>query len=257
MHRQKALFDYHSFYYSCFACTSSSSPSPPPSSPLSTFLPISFDRSLSSPLNGGSDSDADSHPRDYDDQDVGAYEPSNLNQNEVGLRHVLSSLVRLAGDLVQLSAPEDVETAEEAVNVMLPLVLDATTEGLVDFAMATLERVLGPSEGGAFERSLFYRLFSQCHQILTNFEEELEASSLAAPNSASEAATTLLPSAPTAASTANQSKRRRKSPSIDESEASTVSSLDERILHEIIKFIDANIDRESLQHAMLQFYSAR
>ena len=217
-------------------------------------------RSLSSPPNAGSASspvDPETHRRSDDDEDVedGAFDISNVgNGNEEGLRHVLSSIVRLAGDLVQLSAPEDVETAEEAVNVMLPLVLDATTEGLVDFAMATLERVLGSPELGAFERSLFYRLFSQCHQILTTFEEELAASAL--PKSPSDAAAAASP-APAATPVTNSSRRRRKSPSIDESEASSVTSVDERILHEILKFLDLNIDREPLQHAMLQFYSAR
>ena len=159
--------------------------------------------------------------------------------------------MRLAGDLVQLAAPEDVETAEEAVRVLLPLVLDATTEGLVDFALSTLERVLGSAESDAFAQRLYYRLFSQCHQISSTFEEEIAAKTTDAAAVSTGAATS---------SNMTTTKRRRKSASIDDSAAGAVpspTSLDERILHEIFKFLEMNLDRAPLQDAIAQFYAAR
>ena len=56
-------------------------------------------------------------------------------------------------------------------------------------------------------------------------------------------------------------KRRRKSPSVDDSIGASTSTspttLDERILHEIIKFFEMNLDRAPLQDAIAQFYAAR
>ena len=196
------------------------------------------------------------HPRDDEDD---AFDEGGCTRNEEGLRHVLNSLVRLAGDLVQLSAPDDVDAMEEAISVFLPLVLDATTEGLVDFALSTLERVLGSPESDGFASRLYSRLFQTCHQILTAYEEEARV----AATTALSKSTTPDPVGPiTGVPSSNPSKRRRKSPSVDESLAAASAAasslaIDERILQEILKFFEMNLDRGPLQEAIAQFFAAR
>ncbi|ELU10961.1 hypothetical protein CAPTEDRAFT_154354 [Capitella teleta] len=82
------------------------------------------------------------------------------------LKHTLQALVRFCSDLI-LWCPEE-KSPKQMVQVLFPLIFDASTEYLADFATLTVERVLGPMDDSEFTSKTYAHVLAVCHDIIIN-----------------------------------------------------------------------------------------
>lgn len=65
--------------------------------------------------------------------------------------------------------PEDSEIRREAVEVLVPLTLDACTEHLHDTVLRTLERVIGDSETDEHQKRVYLIVLEHTYYLLRSF----------------------------------------------------------------------------------------
>jgi len=65
--------------------------------------------------------------------------------------------------------PEDGEIRKQAVDVLVPLTLDACTEHLHDTVLRTLERVIGDSETDEHQKRVFFIVLEHTYYLLRSF----------------------------------------------------------------------------------------
>ncbi|GIY36069.1 e3 ubiquitin-protein ligase UBR4 [Caerostris darwini] len=82
------------------------------------------------------------------------------------LKRLLHTLVRFAGDLI-IWCPEN-NSSKEMIRVMLPLLLDATTESLGDYTTLALERLIGSPEGDDYLSFNYFEVLTQSYNLLIN-----------------------------------------------------------------------------------------
>lgn len=59
-------------------------------------------------------------------------------------------------------------SSDELVQVLLPMMLDATTENMADFAVLTLEQILESSDGDKFQTKVYYEALRHIHELYSN-----------------------------------------------------------------------------------------
>jgi hypothetical protein len=65
--------------------------------------------------------------------------------------------------------PEDSESRKRAVDVLVPLTLDACTEHLHDAVLRTLERVIGDPETDEHQKRVYYIVLEHTYYLLRSF----------------------------------------------------------------------------------------
>ncbi|XP_035230057.1 E3 ubiquitin-protein ligase UBR4-like [Stegodyphus dumicola] len=120
------------------------------------------------------------------------------------LKRLLHTLVRFAGDLI-IWCPEN-NSSKEMIRVMLPLLLDATTESLGDYTTLALERLIGAPEGDEYLSFNYFEVLTQSYDLLINHSNK-------------------------------------------------ESDVDERILHECLKFMEGLLDKSAGKKAMETFFA--
>jgi hypothetical protein len=65
--------------------------------------------------------------------------------------------------------PEDSEIRKQAVDVLVPLTLDACTEHLHDTVLRTLERVIGDSDTDEHQKRVFFIVLEHTYYLLRSF----------------------------------------------------------------------------------------
>ncbi|XP_054720473.1 E3 ubiquitin-protein ligase UBR4-like [Uloborus diversus] len=120
------------------------------------------------------------------------------------LKRLLHTLVRFAGDLI-IWCPES-NSSKEMIRVMLPLLLDATTESVGDYTTLALERLIGAPDGDEHLSFNYFEVLTQSYDLLINH-------------------------------------------------SSKESDVDERILHECLKFMESLLDKSAGKKAMETFFT--
>ncbi|XP_042908898.2 E3 ubiquitin-protein ligase UBR4 [Parasteatoda tepidariorum] len=120
------------------------------------------------------------------------------------LKRVLHTLVRFAGDLI-IWCPEN-NSSKEMIRVMLPLLLDATTESLGDYTTLALERLIGAPDSDEYLSYNYLEVLTQSYYLLINHSNK-------------------------------------------------ESDVDERILHECLKFMEGLLDKTAGKKAMESFFT--
>lgn len=120
------------------------------------------------------------------------------------LKRLLHALVRFAGDLI-VWCPGN-SNSKEMIRVLLPLLVDASTESLFDFTTLALEHLIGSPDSDDFLIHLYLEVLSCSYDLL-----------------------------------------------IDHS--SKESNVDERILHECLKFMESLLDKVPGKKALEKFFA--
>ncbi|XP_069695727.1 E3 ubiquitin-protein ligase UBR4 isoform X2 [Periplaneta americana] len=84
------------------------------------------------------------------------------------LKYLLHSLVTFIGEHITKCA-EDNEVRHRAVDVLVPLTLDACTEHLHDAVLRTLERVIGDPETDEHQKRVYYIVLEHTYYLLRMF----------------------------------------------------------------------------------------
>ncbi|PNF27451.1 hypothetical protein B7P43_G12950, partial [Cryptotermes secundus] len=84
------------------------------------------------------------------------------------LKYLLHSLVTFIGEHIT-KCPEDSESRKRAVDVLVPLTLDACTEHLHDAVLHTLERVIGDPETDEHQKRVYYIVLEHTYYLLRSF----------------------------------------------------------------------------------------
>jgi E3 ubiquitin-protein ligase UBR4 len=71
--------------------------------------------------------------------------------------------------------PEGSEIRKRAVDVLVPLTLDARTEHLHDTVLRTLERVIGDPETDEHQKRVYYIVLEHTYYLLRSFTAQTTA----------------------------------------------------------------------------------
>ncbi|XP_063242107.1 E3 ubiquitin-protein ligase UBR4 isoform X2 [Bacillus rossius redtenbacheri] len=95
------------------------------------------------------------------------------------LKYLLQTLVTFIGDHV-MKCDEDSEVRRKAVDVLVPLTLDACTEYLHDNIQQTLEKLIGDPEGDEHQKRVYCIVLDHTYQLLRCFTAQNSSRALEA-----------------------------------------------------------------------------